>query len=301
MTSTTYAAASASTAPARQPRYADRKLSFLGMVRSEALKFRTLTTNWVMTGVIALVMVGLAAMYAAVINAMAEDAEMMAQAQEGMASSNAGIETVTNMAYALGSAGMDMANMLVASVAAVFIGSEYATRSIQTSMTVAPRRSALYLAKLLVLTVYGFVLGTLLACASFWAGYALLNSSIQDSIEVNQGLVLNWVAAGLYFVFMVWMGYGFGALLRNNAGGIVLVVVVFLILPIVAALFVTQYEWVADAFNYLPSGLGRVILTYDLSPDAEIGYLEGGTWFALWGAVPALLGWLRFTFTDAKG
>ena len=296
MTVTTQSPASAT----YRPRFADRKLSFIGTVRSEALKFRTLTTNWVMTGVIAVVMLGMAPLYAAMLNSFAEDTETMAQAAEGMEATNAGVESITNMAYAMGGSGIDLANMLIASVAAVFIGAEYATRSIQTSMTVVPRRTSLYLAKLLVLTVYAFVLGTVLAALAYTIGYAVLNSSIQDTMEFSSGLVLNWVATGLYFMFMAWMGYGFGALFRNNAGGIVLVVFLLLVLPIIASIFMVQVEWVADAYSYLPSGLGRVILTYDLASDAEISYLEGGAWFAVWAAVPALLGYLRFRFTDVR-
>ncbi|MGV3150311.1 hypothetical protein [Rothia sp. 11254D007CT] len=288
-------------APASASQFAGRKLSFLGVMRSEALKFRTLTTNWVMTLVLAVVMVGMAPLYSQVLNSMMDSPELMAQAEQGMASTNAGVESIANMAYALGVSGIDMANMLIASIAAVFIGSEYATRSIHTSMTVVPRRSTLYLAKILVISLYAFVIGFALAAIAFWVGYPVLDESIREALEMNSGLLMNWVAAGIYFMFMSWMGFGFGALFRNNAGGIVLVVFLLLILPIIASIFMGQFEWVADAFNYLPSGLGRVILTYNLSEDADLGYLEGGAWFALWAAVPALLGYLRFTLTDTRG
>ena len=297
----TTASVSPASAQVNHSRFADRKLTFWGVLRSEVLKFRTLTTNWVMTLILAVVMVGMAPLYSLVVNSMAESAEMMAQASEGMAQTNAGIESITNMAYALGASGVDLANMLIAAVAAVFIGTEYATRSIHTSLTVVPRRSLLYTAKLLVLSVYGFVLGFVLAALAYAAGYPVLDSAIQDTLEFTSGLVLNWVAVGIYFMFMTWMGYGFGALFRNNAGGIVMVVFLLFVLPIIAAIFMGQFEWVADAYNYLPSGLGRVILTYDLSSDADISYLEGGAWFALWAAVPALLGYLRFTLTDTRG
>ncbi|MFC6353164.1 hypothetical protein ACFP6B_04565 [Rothia nasimurium] len=288
-------------APASASQFAGRKLSFVGVVRSEALKFRTLTTNWVMTLVLAVVMVGMAPLYSLVLNSMMDSPELMTQAEQGMASTNAGVETIANMAYTLGASGIDMANMLIASIAAVFIGSEYATRSIHTSMTVVPRRTTLYLAKILVISLYAFVIGFALAAIAFWVGYPVLDESIRQALEMNSGLLMNWVAAGIYFMFMAWMGFGFGSLFRNNAGGIVLVVFLLLILPIIATIFMGQFEWVADAYNYLPSGLGRVILTYDLSSDADISYLEGGAWFALWAAVPALLGYLRFTLTDTRG
>ncbi|MDY3049290.1 MAG: ABC transporter permease subunit [Rothia sp. (in: high G+C Gram-positive bacteria)] len=297
----TTAALSSTSEQVNLSRFANRRLTFWGVFRSEVLKFRTLTTNWVMTLLLVVVMVGMAPLYALVLNSMAEDAQMMAQAAEGMAQTNAGVESITNMAYAMGVSGIDLANMLIAAIAAVFIGAEYATRSINTSLTVVPRRSSLYLAKLLVLSIYGFILGFILAALAYAAGYPVLESSISDSMELTQGLILNWVAAGLYFVFMTWMGYGYGALFRNNAGGIVMVVFILFVLPIIAALFMGQFEWVADAYNYLPSGLGRVILTYNLDQDAEMSYLEGGSYFALWSAIPALLGYIRFVFTDNRG
>lgn len=281
--------------------FAGKKLTFWGIVRSESLKFRSLSTNWVMTLVTALVMIGMAPLYATILNSMAQDAERMARMSEQMEQTNAGVESITNLAYAMGSSGIDLANMLVASLAAVFIGSEYSTRSIQSGLTAVPRRTGYYLAKLIVLSVYSFVLGVVVTGIGYWAGYAVLDSSVKDTLEFNNGLMLNWVAAGIYFMLMAWMGYGFGALFRNNAAGIVMVVVVFFILPIIAAIFSGQVEWVADAMNYLPSYLGRIILTYDLRADADMGYVEGGSWFALWAFIPALLGYLRFRFADTRG
>lgn len=225
----------------------------------------------------------------------------MARMSEQMAQTNAGIESIANMAYAMGSSGIDLANMLVASLATVFIGSEYSNRSIQSGLTAVPRRSGYYLAKLLILSAYSFILGLVVAGIGYWAGYAVLDSAVKDTMEFNNGLVLNWVATGIYFMFMAWMGYGFGTLFRNNAAGIVMVVVVLFILPIISAIFASQVEWVAHAMDYLPSSLGRVILTYDLRADAAMSYLEGGSWFALWAFVPALLGYLRFRFTDTRG
>lgn len=294
MTTASLAPASTQINQINRSRFANRRLTFWGLLRSELLKFRTLTTNWVMTLILAVVMAGMASLYSLMLNSMAE-------VPAGMVRSEASIKSITNMAYALGASGIDLANMLIAAVAAVFIGAEYATRSIHASLTVVPRRSSLYLAKLLVLSAYGFLLGFVLAALAYAAGYLVLDSHLQETLDFTGGLVLNWVAVGIYFMFMTWMGYGFGALFRNNAGGIVMVVFLLFVLPIIAAIFMNQFDWVVDAYDYLPSSLGRVILTYDLSEDADISYLEGGAWFALWAAVPALLGYLRFTFTDTRG
>lgn len=280
--------------------FADKKLSFFGVVRSEFLKFRTLTTNWVMTIIIAVVMIGLALLMAGSLNmmfdSMKESADQMAQM--GPDAPGVDMESIKGYAYALGAMGIDLGNMLVGSVAVVFIASEYATKSIHTTNTVVPKRSMVYLAKFIVISVYSFVLGFILAAASYFLGTLLLAQEIRDATPFEEGVVYNWLAVAIYFMFMAWMGLGFGALIRNNAGGIMLVVAVMLILPIIFMLLGIGFDWVNDFMKYLPSNLGQKMYTY--YADSEIGHLEAGSWFALWAAVPALLGYLRFRFTDAK-
>ena len=84
--------------PVSRSQFAGKKLSFWGVIRSESLKFRSITTNWVMTAVTAIVMIGMAPLYATILNSMAQDAEMLARTSEKMAQTNAGIESITNLA-----------------------------------------------------------------------------------------------------------------------------------------------------------------------------------------------------------
>lgn len=283
-------------------RYADNKLSFFGVFRSETLKFRTLTTNWVMTLIIALVMIGLAILMGVMLNNMLDSMNSQPEVTGSGATVGTTLTTmdqIVSYTKEFGSSGIDLANMLIGSLAVVFIGSEYATHSMQTTITVVPKRSMVYLAKLAVLSIYGFVLGFVLAAISYGVGTMILDQQIKDATSFDALVTHNWIATGIYFVLMVWMGLGFGALLRNNAGGIMMVVVIFLILPIVLQLFSMGFDWVTDFLPYLPSSLGRTMLAEDV-PDADISRKAAVWWFALWSAVPALLGYLRFCFTDSK-
>lgn len=278
-------------------KFSNKKLSFLGVIRSEFLKYRTLLTSWIMVIVTLLVMVGLAALAAYSLNfSLSFINDVPPEMGEMDPSSFGSVESLRNSAAALGGAGLDMANMLIASLAVVFIASEYSTRSIQTTLTVVPKRSMAYLGKFVVISVVSFVLGFVSAVISFYVGQLILDDQLK--VDVNSGILLNWLAVAAYFMFMAWMGFGLGALIRNNAGAIVTAVALIFVSFIV---FMTlPWDWAKDFNDYLPLIIGRTFITYGLADDAEIGYAKAGLVLAAWGAIPALLGYLRFTLTDSK-
>lgn len=285
--------------PRKTSVYANHKLSFVGVVRSEALKFRTLTANWVMTLVISAVLIGLAFGVAAAANHYyGSNGSEQAQAVASGGATPMTMDYITNMTYALGSSGMQLACMLIASVAVVFIASEYATNQINTTLTAVPQRSMVYLAKLVVLSVYFFVLGLVVSAAAYFLGSLILDSAIKDAMTFSGGVVWNWVGTGIFSMLMAWMGLGFGALLRNNAGGIVLVVVLMFVIALI--LLLLPWDWASDFAKHLPMNMGGVITTYGVADDAEFGYLKAGGILALWCAVPALLGYIRFRFTNSR-
>ena len=282
--------------------FAQKRLGFMGVLRSEILKFRTLTTNWVMTLVIAAVVIGLALLGSLLVNTLYNDALSTAQgsgAPAGLAQDTAA-ENLRSMVFSSGAMGIDMANMLIASVAVVFIAAEYATRSINTTLTVVPKRSMVYLAKLFVLSMYGFITGVVFSALGFIFSYMLLQAEIRERFPIEAGVWLNCIGVGIYFMMLTWMGLGFGALMRNNAAGIVLVVFCLFILPIVLGLFTMGFEWAKTFLDYAPNSLGRQMLAYQLADDAKFNNVEAGGLLAVWCLVPALLGYLRIRFTDPK-
>lgn len=333
--------------------FADKKLTFGGVLKSESLKFRTLTTNWVMTAVIAVVMLGLSALGGFLVNQLHDSYQSAAPetTQTQQADTGTGTEQMpTDMqsegqmptdgtadqptaipsdiqsqpatssqdssdqgfgselesfnlgdrVYSMGNTGIDLGNILIASVAVVFIAAEYATRSINTTMTAVPKRSMIYFAKLLVVSAYSFVMGFVLSVAGFFIGYMLLDSGIRDQYPLEAGIWINCLGVGLYFMMLSWMGLGFGALMRNNAGGIVLVVLCLFILTIVFGLFTIGFDWAEKAMEYLPNVLGREMLAYTVEDGAKFNNVEAGGLLAIWCVVPAVLGYLRIRFTDPK-
>ena len=276
-------------------------LSFLGVLRSEWLKMRSLRSQQVLFIITVVLILGLAMLLAPVFN------ERLAQYEKDVSTSQIvngqsvnGSEIIDQMksaSYSIGVVGASLGGIILSSMATVFIASEYATGAMQTSQLAVPRRSLLYSAKALVVTVVAFVVGTLSGILAFFLGQMILTEKLRVSFD---GEVLRiTLLLGLYLVVLAWMGFGFGALLRNSAGAIVLTVVLLFVVTIVLSFF-RSAEWASDVSKYLPVHLGENMLVYDTDQFKDPGYGMRCFLFTLWGFVPLVLGWIRFKFNDMK-
>lgn len=276
-------------------------LSFLGVLRSEWLKMRSLRSQQVLFIITVVLILGLAMLLAPVFN------EQLAQYEKDVSTSQIVngqsvngskiIDQMKSASYSIGVVGASLGGIILSSMATVFIASEYATGAMQTSQLAVPRRSLLYSAKALVVTVVAFVVGTLSGILAFFLGQMILTEKLRVSFD---GEVLRiTLLLGLYLVVLAWMGFGFGALLRNSAGAIVLTVVLLFVVTIVLSFF-RSAEWASDVSKYLPVHLGENMLVYDTDQFKDPGYGMRCFLFTLWGFVPLVLGWIRFKFNDMK-
>lgn len=276
-------------------------LSFLGVLRSEWLKMRSLRSQQVLFIITVVLILGLAMLLAPVFN------EQLAQYEKDVSTSQIVngqsvngskiIDQMKSASYTIGVVGASLGGIILSSMATVFIASEYATGAMQTSQLAVPRRSLLYSAKALVVTVVAFVVGTLSGILAFFLGQMILTEKLRVSFD---GEVLRiTLLLGLYLVVLAWMGFGFGALLRNSAGAIVLTVVLLFVVTIVLSFF-RSAEWASDVSKYLPVHLGENMLVYDTDQFKDPGYGMRCFLFTLWGFVPLVLGWIRFKFNDMK-
>ena len=274
-------------------------LSFLGVLRSEWLKMRSLRSQQVLFVITVVLILGLAMLLAPVFN------EQLAQYEKDVSTSQIVngqsvngskiIDQMKSASYSIGVVGASLGGIILSSMATVFIASEYATGAMQTSQLAVPRRSLLYSAKALVVTVVAFVVGTLSGILAFFLGQMILTEKLRVSFD---GEVLRiTLLLGLYLVVLAWMGFGFGALLRNSAGAIVLTVVLLFVVTIVLSFF-RSAEWASDVSKYLPVHLGENMLVYDTDQFKDPGYGMRCFLFTLWGFVPLVLGWIRFKFND---
>ncbi len=89
----------------------------------------------------------------------------------------------------------------------------------------------------------------------------------------------------VYVVMVALIGLALGTLLRNSAGGIVVLAALFFVLPNALTIFSGMVDWLADVVRFLPDHAASALM---VAPGGE-GMLEtwqSGLVVAAWIAIP---------------
>ncbi|MFV0307456.1 MAG: hypothetical protein ACK5OX_06910 [Desertimonas sp.] len=244
----------------------------IAAVRSEWIKFRTLTSSWVMVGLalgIPLIIVVLTSSFA-----------------DGYIRSD-------DMAVLIAGTGVVSA-LLLGTVGILSITSEFGTNTIRPTFAALPDRWRPLLAKPAVqVTVTVVVMATIVVLG--WIGGSAIADGDQSLGDDGVGAVL--VGILVLAVLLTVGGYGLGLLVRNTPVAIcILLLWPLLVEGILAGLFdVAGWDGLV---RWLPYQAGFNLIEVDPSPD-RLGRVPGGLWFGLWVVVLAGLGMWRTHRRDA--
>ena len=202
----------------------------------------------------------------------------------------------------------ELGQLIIAVVGAMIITSEYSTGMIRTSLTAMPRRSTVYLGKLIVLTTVTLVVSLVTSFLAFFAGQAALSGSgvaaslfhtvkipagvqlspppggngppnyvFQGIDVISPGTVLTAVVGTALFVTVVALiAFGLGAIIRHTAGAITSTIGLMFVLSIIVQILPDNWRW--DIMRFFPDAAGRV-LSVTVGPTNQ----------HLWSAWPQLL------------
>jgi ABC-2 type transport system permease protein len=199
-------------------------------LRAEVLKLRTTRTFWALVGTI----LGLVVLLM-ILTVIFEDAP----------------RTEDDVRSALSTAGASALLLLV--LGAVFAAGEYRHGTIAWTLLVTPDRLRVMAAQALACAIAGAVIGV--AGAAITAAIGLPWLAAEDAATLSPGQYLGLFGGGmLYSALAAALGAGVGALLRNQAAAIVLLLLIlFVVDPIVTAL--------VDGYGrYSLSGLGSALI-----------------------------------------
>ncbi len=179
------------------------------------------------------------------------------------------------------------------------IGQEYRHNTIRVTFTGEPRRSRVLTAKLVVTTLFGLGVGLFSELACFGVVKVILSArdvgplSLTDPGGNLAAFVGQVVLCGLFTV----AGFGLGAILRQPAGAIPVILVWPLILePLVGQLFSLIRDGSA---KWMPFNEGfSMAATGDRSVET-FSRVVGGLYFAGFVAVLVAIGWLLVERRDA--
>jgi ABC-2 type transport system permease protein len=227
----------------------------------------------------------------------------------------------------------ELGQLIIAVIGAMAITSEYSTGMIRTSLTAMPRRSTVYLGKLIVLTVVSLVVSLVTSFLAFFVGSLTLGSSgvggsLFHNVVVPAGVnmsppkggpgngppnyqffgqltitpahVLTAVVGCALFVTLVSIiAFGLGAIIRHTAGAITSAIGLMFVLSIIIQILPDNWRW--DIMRFFPDAAGRVISV--TLPGQQNAHLWS-TWPQLlvtvtWAAVFVIVGGFLFRKRDA--
>ena len=174
------------------------------------------------------------------------------------------------------------------------VTADYATAGIVPTLQWTPRRTTLFIARVLVVIGTASVLGMLLAIASAAAALSMAPNILE--LPLGEGVSVVGTA-GLVFLAGGGLAAGLGFILRSTAGALICVFLLMLLLPLVLPQF--GYEWMDDLAAILP-GTGAVFLLTE-EPIAEgMTHSSAIVTMLAWASAALLLGWLRLVRDDAN-
>jgi ABC-2 type transport system permease protein len=229
-------------AEARPRAFDDCRVTFLNVVRSEWVRFRSLRSSWITLGVATVIVVGLGALFTA------------ARAAHPPADPRELLDFDPTLA-SLG--GTFLAQLAIGVLGVLLVTGEYATGMIRATFTAVPRRLNVVAARVVVFATVGLVVLIPTTLIAFLLGQQLLSSGHLETTLGAPNVARAVIGAALYMVAIGLFGAALGWLLRHTAGAISTLFAILLIIPILIHLL--PDPWPDRINKWLPGQAGQVL------------------------------------------
>lgn len=253
--------------------------SFLRVLNSEFIKFRTLRSTLVLLASTVAVIVGIAALAAWGIGQALQDAGTDSRRGAALAAQG-------DIAASAPSAGISFAQLILGSLAVLILSSEFTTGMARSTFTAVPRRIPVFLAKLLIVVVSAFVVS---AASLYLAGLVATPIFEQyghtldiSGAHYSRTLLIN----SAYVAAVAAIGMALGGLIRNSAGAIMTLVGIFFVLPI--ALQIIQGDFAKELRKYIPDNTLAPMTAAEHAP-ATLEAWQAALVLGAWVVVPSVL------------
>jgi ABC-type transport system involved in multi-copper enzyme maturation permease subunit len=195
--------------------------------------------------------------------------------------------------------GLIIGQLIIAVLGALAVTSEYSTGMIRTSLTAMPRRGTVVAAKGVVFGVVALVTGLVASFGAFFIGQALMSG---EHIEATLGQpnVLRAVVGGALFLTVCGLlSFGLGLILRHTAAAISTAVGLLFVLFILVN-FLPQ-SWQNTVDKWVPFNAGGQIWRQHIALPSEhmFSAWTGFGVFCAYAAAAIIVGLILFRKRDA--
>jgi ABC-type transport system involved in multi-copper enzyme maturation permease subunit len=254
--------------------------SFLRVLNSEFIKFRTLLSTLILLASTAVVMVGFGALSAWGTGQFADAAGSDPQAAEAIAAQGG------DLAVTVPTSGIAFAQLILGSLGVLLMSSEFTTGMARSTFAAVPKRIPAFIAKLVVVMVSAFLLT---AVSTYVAGLVsvpiLDNYGLKLDLGSSQSVKLLLVNSA-YVAAVAAIGMALGTLVRNSAGGIMSLVGLFFVAPIAFQLI--PGDFFVEARKYLPGNTINPLTAVEHVPETLEAW-QAALVLGAWVLVPVVL------------
>jgi ABC-2 type transport system permease protein len=218
----------------RQP---SGRAGFIGTVRSEFTKIRSVrSTYWTLLALV-LACVGIGALFSW------GQTQRLLRFEQGTTPRGgkvpAGIaQTVAHEIHAQAASislfGLLFGQLIIIVLGALAITSEYSTGMIRTSLSAMPRRGTVFAAKGVVFGFVALAVGLVTSILAFFVGQAILSSQHVNTTLGAPDVLRTVIGGGLFLAVCGLLSFGIGAILRHTAGVIAAGISLMLVLWILS-------------------------------------------------------------------
>ncbi|MDT0170320.1 ABC transporter permease [Pseudarthrobacter sp. BRE9] len=254
--------------------------TFLRVLNSEVIKFRSLLSTLILLASTVVVMVGFGALSAWGTGQFADAATRDPQAAARMASQGG------DLAVSVPTSGIAFAQLILGSLGVLLMSSEFTTGMARSTFAAVPRRLPAFAAKLVVVMVTSFVVTAVSTWVAGLAAVPILdNYGLKLDTGSSQSVKLLLVNS-IYVAAVAAIGMALGTLIRNSAGGIMSLVGIFFVAPIAFQLI--PGDFFEEARKYLPGNTVEPLTAAQHVPDTLEAW-QAALVLGAWVVIPVLL------------
>ncbi|MCD2442370.1 ABC transporter permease [Agromyces sp. SYSU K20354] len=256
------------------------RLSFVGILRSEWIKLRSLrSTVWSYLSVV-VIMLGLALMLSLTI---ANEGFNAPDAPGGSAADQAGLFVQSS------TFGVFLAQLVVAVLGVLVITGEYSTGMARSTFTAVPKRLPALAAKATVLFVVTYLVSLAAGIGAYFVSAAVFAGHDVSASLTDPDVLMPILGASLYLSLLAVFALGVGTMVRSSAGGIGIVLALILVVPTILQL--VPAEWAQDIYPYLLSTAGTNMFAPTEVTGTEV--------LTAWQDLLVVLGWVGASVAGA--
>ncbi len=155
--------------------------------------------------------------------------------------------------------GVFVAQLIIGVLGVMVMSGEYGTGTIRATLSAAPRRPLVLLAKVAVFGIVALVVALVTSFLAFFIGQTLLTAPAVHATLSTPGALREVVGTGLFIGLIGIFSLALATIIRHTAGAISTFVAILLVVPNVLRAFpISVFN---DTIRYFPSRIGAAFLS----------------------------------------